>query len=256
VVCSKQYGNEEILSRLIAEACVYSMPTNTKNFNVDNIRVSKILGGSINESKVIHGMVVLRNSETSVHEVKNAKVAVFGTPLEMNQGETKGTVIFKNADDLLNYTKSEEDKFEEFVKGLADAGINVIIGGGSISEVALHFFEKYKILTLKILSKFEVKRIAKSVGAATLVKLGTPTPEEIGFADIVEVTEISSTRCTVFRRDDERNRMSTIVLRGSTSSMLDDAERAVDDGVSTVKSLVRDQRLCAGAGATEIHLAS
>jgi T-complex protein 1 subunit theta len=54
---------------------------------------------------------------------------------------------------------------EVFVKGLADAGINVVVGSGSISEVALHFFEKYKMLTLKIMSKFELKRIAKSVGA-------------------------------------------------------------------------------------------
>lgn len=39
----------------------------------------------------------------------------------------------KTADELLNYTKGEEDKFEEFVKGLADAGINVVVGSGSIS---------------------------------------------------------------------------------------------------------------------------
>ena len=91
-----------------------------------------------------------------------------------------------------NYSKSEEDKFESFIKGLADAGVQVVVGSGSMSEMAVHFFEKYKIMAIKIMSKFELKRIARSVGATPVVKLGTPTPEELGFADEVHFKEISS----------------------------------------------------------------
>ena len=78
------------------------------------------------------------------------------------------------------------------MKGLAEAGVNVVVGSGSISELAVHFFEKYKIMTIKIMSKWELKRIAKSVGASAVVKLGTPTPDELGRANEVSVTEISS----------------------------------------------------------------
>lgn len=201
-------------------------------------------------------MVILRGSETSITHVKDAKIAVFNQTIEMQQGETKGTVLLKNSEDLLKYTKGEEVMFEKFVKSLADAGVTVVVGSGSMSETAIHFFEKYKIMALKIMSKWELKRIAKSVGASPVVKLECPSADELGFAHEVSFKEISSQRCTVFRRDEEENKMATIVLRGSTMSSLDDLERAIDDGVNTVKSLTKDSRMCPGAGATEIHIAS
>lgn len=97
---------------LITKACLYCLPRGSRKLNVDNIRVQKILGGSLNDSEVVHGMVVIRQSETSIHRVEKAKVAVFNTNIEMQQGETKGTILLTNADELEKYSKSEEDKFE------------------------------------------------------------------------------------------------------------------------------------------------
>jgi len=65
---------------------------------------------------------------------------VFNTNIEMNQGETKGTVLLTSAEELEGYSKSEEDQFELFIKGLADAGVTVVVGSGSMSETAVHFF--------------------------------------------------------------------------------------------------------------------
>jgi T-complex protein 1 subunit theta len=254
-IASKQYGLEDLLGGLITKACLHTMGKKGGKLNVDNIRVQKILGGGIYDSEIIQGMVCIRQSQTSVHKVLNAKVAVFNTNIEMNQGETKGTVLLTTADQLENYSKSEEDQFELFIKGLAEAGVTVVVGTGSMSEMAVHFFEKYKIMAIKIMSKFEMKRIARAVGATPVVKLGTPSPDELGFAHEVVFKEISSQKCIVFRRDEQENKMATIVLRGSTTSMLDDVERAVDDGVNSIKTMTRDPRMVPGAGATEINLA-
>lgn len=239
-IASKQFGLEDFLSNLIAKASIYAMPKTLNRFTVENVRVQKILGGGIFDSEVVHGMVVIRGSETTIRKASKCKVAVFNTNIEMNQGETKGTVLMKTAEDLLGYTKGEEDKFEGFVKGLAEAGIAVVVCTGSMSELAIHFFEKYKMMALKIMSKWELKRIARAVGASPVVNLKTPSPEELGYCDEVAFREISSSWCTVFRRDMDENKMATIVLRGSTNSLLEDTERAIDDGVNTVKTLVRD----------------
>jgi len=83
-IASKQYGLEDLLGKLIVQACLYAIPKGKDHFSVDNIRVIKILGGGIQDSEVVRGMVVIRQSETSIHHVKNAKVAVFNSNIEMN----------------------------------------------------------------------------------------------------------------------------------------------------------------------------
>lgn len=93
----------------------------------------------MNDSIVIHGLAVLRASETSVHHVKEAKVAVFNCDLAAESGDTKGTVVFKTAEELINYTRSEENVMDAFIKKVADAGVNVVIVGGSISDIAVHY---------------------------------------------------------------------------------------------------------------------
>lgn len=128
----------------------------------------------------------------------------------------------------------------------------MVVAGGNISDVALHFLEKYNIMTIKILSKFELRRISKATGATMLVRYGAPTPEEIGRCDEVAVEEISSQKVTIFRRDKDECRVGTIIIRASTNTLMDDVERTVNDCINTVKCIIRDPRFLPGAGAIEI----
>jgi T-complex protein 1 subunit theta len=124
--------------------------------------------------------------------------------------------LIKNAAELENYTRSEEELCEKIVKELVDAGVNCIVSGGSVAEMCLHYLEKAKILTVKIASKFELRRIARAVGATLLVRLGAPTPEELGSAEDVQFQEIAGTKVTVFSQTRDSSQVSTIILRAST----------------------------------------
>lgn len=109
--------------------------------------------------------------------------------------------------------------------------------------MALHFIERYKMMIVKVQSKFELRRICKTVGATALVRLvkfllslfifknnnkqGTPIPEELGLCDVVTVEEIGSTKVTIFRQEKENSEISTIVVRASTENILNDIERSI-----------------------------
>jgi T-complex protein 1 subunit theta len=89
------------------------MPKTVKNFNVDNVRVVKILGGNINESRVVKGMVLGREPESIATRVEKAKVAIFSCPLDTSATETKGTVLIHNAKEMMDFTKGEEKQVEQ-----------------------------------------------------------------------------------------------------------------------------------------------
>jgi len=255
-IASKQYGYEDFLAPVIAKACIEVSPKNPHHFNVDNVRVAKIVGGGVLDTQVIQGHVLVRDAETTIKHVTNAKIAVFASGIDVAKPETKDTVLIKTAEELLNYNKGEEKLMEDIIKKVAEGGAKVIVSGGPIGEMALHFIERYKMMAVKVPSKFELRRICKAVGATPLVRLGAPIAEELGHCDSVSVDEIGSAKVTIFKQStgETHSGISTIVIRAATQNTLDDFERAIDDGVNVFKAMVKDPRFLAGAGAAEIEL--
>ena len=88
---------------------------------------------------------------------------------------------------------------EDEVKALADAGISVVAAGGKIGDLALHYLNKYNIMAVRVPSKWDIRRLCKTVGAVILPKMVCPTKEEIGNCDSVFVDEIGDTPVIIFR---------------------------------------------------------
>lgn len=252
---SKLNGLEETLAPLVAQACIDVLPENPYNFNVDSVRVQKVLGGGLIDTKLIKGLVIPHDTETTIKHIKDAKMVVYVDSIEARKTETKDTVVIESAEQLMNYNKSEEQAMEALIKSVAASGANVIVSGGKFGEMALHFIERYKLMAVRVQSKFELRRLCSTTNATPLISLNAPTADQLGFAASVSVEEIGSNVVTIVRQTNEKSGIATLLVRSSTENMLDDIERAIDDGVNVFRAMTRDGRFVAGAAAAEIELA-
>lgn len=257
-IAAKQWGQHDFLAGLCVDACQIVMPKNPYNFNVENVRVAKILGGNLKQSRVIKGMVLPFGAIGNVRHKDEARIAVFTCSIGQADTETKGTILIENATDLLNYSKSEEQEVERLVKSVVDSGVNVIITGSSVDDMAKHFMEKYGVMCIRVPSKFELRRVCRAVNAKAKVALGPLKPEEIGYCTDVKCVEIGSRWVTVLgQKQADDTAIATILLRSSTYNVLNDLQRAIDDGVNVARMIARGNpaKFLPGAGACEIEIA-
>jgi T-complex protein 1 subunit theta len=203
-----------------------------------------------------------------------AKVAVYSCPVDIGRTETKGTVLLHDAKELLEFSVGEEEGLQRVIESIVETGVRVVVTGGTFGDLAMHYLNRHNVVAVKIPSKFDLQRLCRVTGATASARLGPLSKEEMGHCDVVECVEMGGDRVTVFRQEDSTfddqpsshagsgqltprhaSKMASIVLRGSTLNFLDDVERALDDGVNVIKSLLsKDGRLIPGAGATEVAL--
>lgn len=79
-IASKLYGLESIIAPLVANACISILPSNIDTFAVENVRVAKIPGGSVRDSSVVHGAVLMSNAEGTIKHGEQTPSPVFFLP--------------------------------------------------------------------------------------------------------------------------------------------------------------------------------
>lgn len=110
-----------------------------------------------------------REVEGDVPSAAKAKVAVYSCPVDITQTETKGTVLIKSADELMDFSRGEESLLEKQIKDIAGTGVKVIVAGAKFGDMALHFLNKHGVMAVRLNSKFDLRRLAKTVNATVSI---------------------------------------------------------------------------------------
>jgi thermosome len=224
--------------------------------DIDLIKVLKKHGRSLEETELVKGMVI--DKEVAHPQmpklVTKAKIALLNTKLEIEKTEFDAKINIETPEQMKLFLDEEERMLKEMVDKIAETGANVVFCEKGIDDVALHFLAKRGILAVKNVSSSDMEKLAKATGGKIMASVKELTADVLGEAKIVEEVKIGDDKL-VYVRECKNPKAVTIVIRGGTEHVVDEAERSLHDALSVVRNAIEDGRIVAGGGAPEAHVA-
>jgi thermosome len=224
--------------------------------DIDLIKVVKKHGKSLDETELVKGMVIDKEVASSQMPklVEDAKIALLNEKLEIEKTEFDAKINIESPDQMQMFLDEEERMLKEMVDAIAKAGANVVFCEKGIDDMALHFLAKDGIFTVKSVSSSDMEKLARATGGEILSSVKDLMASALGKAKKVEEVKIGDDKL-IYVRECKNPKAVTIVIRGASSQLLDEAERSLHDGLCVVRNVVEDEKIVAGGGAPEAELA-
>jgi thermosome len=225
------------------------------NIDLDNIQVEKKKGESVNETELIKGMILDKEVSHSgmPKKVENAKIALLDSSFEIKKTETSASIEINDPSQLQGFLDREEKMFKDMVDAIAKSGATVVFCQKGIDDLAEHFLMKAGITAVKNVKESDMKKLAKATGATITSDIKGIKKEELGYAKLVEEKKVGGDNM-IFVRDCKNPKAVSIVVRGGTEHVVDEAERSIHDAICAIAAALDTGKYVAGGGAIEIEL--
>ena len=258
-LASKLVGEfAEHLARIAVEAVlkVARLENGKWKVDLDDVKIEKKEGMSVVDTMLIEGIVL---DKEVVHPdmpklVRNAKIALLDAPLEIEKTEFDAKLHIETPDQMRAFMEQEERMLKEMVDKIAATGANVVFCQKGIDDLAQHFLARKGILAVRRIKKSDMEKLAKATGGRVISRIDDLTPEDLGRAQLVEERRVGEDKM-VFVEGCENPRAVTILVRGGTQRIVDEAERSIKDAINVVKDILMEPKIVAGGGAIETELA-
>ncbi len=243
----------ELLSEIVVKA-VTKVSEGT-SIDSDNIKIEKKVGGSVDETQLIEGILL---DKERVHPsmpqiIKNAKIALVDSPLEVKDTETDAKISITSPDQIQAFLSMEERILREKAEKVIKSGATVLFCQKGIEDLAQHFLAKKGIYAVRRVGEDDMKKLAKATGATIVNNLDDLTASDFGFAGIVEEVKIGDEKMTSVK-ECKNPKAVTILVRGGTSHVIDEVKRALEDAIGDISAVMRNSKAVGGAGAVEIEV--
>lgn len=224
--------------------------------DIDRIKVLKKKGESMEESELVKGIVVDKeiSHPQMPKQVKSAKIALLNAKIEIEKTEFDAKININSPEQMKQFLDGEEMMLREMTNKVAGSGANVIFCEKGIDDLALHFLAKKNIMAIKNISSNDMEKLAKATGGSILASTKDIAAENLGEAKLVEEMKIGDDKL-VYVRECKDPRAVTVVIRGGSDHVVDEAERSFHDALCVVRNAIEDHKVVAGGGAPEAETA-
>jgi thermosome len=251
-------GNKDYIADLAIDAVLQIAEETDGGHEVDldMIKLEKKPGGGVTDTILIRGLLVDKEvaHEGMPKRVKEATIGLLNAAMEIEKTEFDAKIQIETPDEMQAYLDREEQMLREMVQKVKDAGVNVLLCQKGIDDMIQHFLSREGILAARRLKKSDIEALAKATGAKVVSSIDELTSEDTGYAANVEEKKIGDDKM-LFVEGCRNPKAVSILVRGGTERVVDEAERSLHDALCVIRDVVEEPKIVAGGGAPEIEVA-
>ena len=248
----------EKLAKIAVDAV--KIVTNTEDgvnsISKNDIKITIKEGGGLEDSAIVKGLLVDENRayDSMPQRIKNAKIALLTSPIQVKKTGIDAKIRITSPENVQGFIDQEDFMLKRMVDRIINAGANVVICQKGIDDGALSYLSKAGAYALKSVSEKEIKKISKATGARIVNMALDLEPSDLGNAELVEERKVGDEYMT-FIEGCVDPKAASILIRGGTKQFVETVERALDDAIGVLITVVKEGAICTGAGATEMEIA-
>jgi thermosome len=224
--------------------------------DIDLIKILKKHGKSLEETELVKGIVIdkeLAHAQMP-KTITGARIALLNAKIEVEKTEFDAKININNPDQMHLFIEEEEKMLVDMVNQIEKTGANIVFSEKGIDDVALHYLAKKGIGAVKNVSSGDLEKLSKATGARVVASVKDLAKDALGEAKSVEEVKIGDDKL-LYVRDAKNPKAVTIVIRGGTEHVVDEADRSLHDALCVVRNALEDGKIVAGGGAPEAELA-
>ncbi|MGI0085367.1 MAG: thermosome subunit beta, partial [Nitrososphaerales archaeon] len=187
--------------------------------------------------------------------VESAKIALVNSPLEIEKTEFSAEIRINDPTQMKKFLDEENSMLKAMVDSLVSVGANVVICQKGIDDLAQHFLAKAGVLAVRRAKESDMTKLARATGGRIVTNLDDLTAKDLGFAQLVEERRVEQDKW-VFVEGSKNPKAVSILVRGGSQRVVDEAERSMHDAIMVVKDVLEKPAIVAGGGAPEAEISS
>eukprot|EP00887_Chlorella_sp_A99_P007942 scaffold12.g7942.t1 len=224
--------------------------------NLDAIQILKKAGGTIADSFLDEGFILdKRIGVGQPKRMEDARILVANTAMDTDKIKIYGArVRVDSMAKVADIEAAEKQKMRDKVARIIDHGINVFVNRQLIYNLPEELFADAGVMAIEHADFDGIERLALVTGGEITSTFDDPTSVRLGSAKVVEEIMVGEDRMIHFSGC-ALNEACTIVLRGASQHVLDEAERSLHDALCVLSQTVKDSRVVFGGGWGEMQMA-